>query len=65
MKKMIKILIALTVAVTFYSAQDLSDFLICVDPGHGGHESDDRNMAWADFWESESNLSKAFSWTLS
>jgi len=60
MKKMIKILIALTVAVTFISAQDLSDFLICVDPGHGGHESDDRNMAWADFWESESNLSKAF-----
>lgn len=60
MKIMIKILIALTVAVTFINAQDLSGFLICVDPGHGGHESDDRNMTWADFWESESNLSKAY-----
>jgi N-acetylmuramoyl-L-alanine amidase len=41
-------------------AQDLSDFIICIDPGHGGHESDDRYMSWAEFWESESNLSKAF-----
>ncbi len=57
---MIKILIAFTLAISFIQAQNLSDYLICVDPGHGGHESDDRNMAYADFWESESNLSKAF-----
>ena len=46
--------------VSFMSAQDLTGVKFCFDPGHGGHESDDRNMAYADFWESESNLSKAF-----
>lgn len=60
MKLVIKTLAILTVTLTFLSAQDLSDFIICVDPGHGGHESDDRYMSWAEFWESESNLSKAF-----
>ncbi|HCK99902.1 MAG TPA: hypothetical protein DHW42_07360 [Candidatus Marinimicrobia bacterium] len=48
------------ISVTTIFAQDLSGVKICIDPGHGGHESDDRNMEFADFWESESNLSKAF-----
>jgi len=47
------------ISVTTIFAQDLSGVKICIDPGHGGHESDDRNMAFADFWESESNFSKA------
>jgi len=55
-----KILIAFTVIVSFLNAQDLSGYKLCIDPGHGGHESDDRNMTWANFWESESNLSKAY-----
>jgi N-acetylmuramoyl-L-alanine amidase len=40
-------------------AQPLDNTLICIDPGHGGHESDDRFIAETGFWESESNLEKA------
>ncbi len=40
-------------------AQDLSGIKICIDPGHGGHESDDRHILATDFWESEGNLTKA------
>lgn len=45
--------------MTVTTAQDLSGLKFCFDPGHGGHESDDRHMVFADFWESESNWSKA------
>ncbi|MBI9032804.1 Ig-like domain-containing protein, partial [bacterium] len=40
-------------------AQDLSGIKICIDPGHGGHESDDRHIVGPEFWESEGNYSKA------
>ena len=40
-------------------AQDLSGVRICLDPGHGGHESDDRYISETGFWESEGNLTKA------
>ncbi|MHB9142985.1 MAG: N-acetylmuramoyl-L-alanine amidase family protein, partial [Paludibacter sp.] len=48
------------------NAQNLSGITICVNPGHGGFDSDDRNMtidpfAQGDhngFWESQSNLDK-------
>ena len=40
-------------------AQSLTDLRICIDPGHGGHESDDRFIAETGFWESESNFEKA------
>jgi len=60
MKSVIKTTLLLTMLLNLSFAQDLSDFIICIDPGHGGHESDDRYMSWAEFWESESNLSKAF-----
>lgn len=47
-------------------AQDLTGVRIYINPGHGGHDSDDRNVkvpafgtgSAADFWESESNLDK-------
>ncbi|MBC8376673.1 MAG: N-acetylmuramoyl-L-alanine amidase [FCB group bacterium] len=53
--KRLLILIAL-VSSTF--SQDLNGVRICIDPGHSGHESDDRYMAATGFWESESNLTK-------
>ncbi len=36
---------------------DFTGFKVCIDPGHGGHESDDRGP-FEGFWESESNLTK-------
>jgi len=59
MKTTSRILFAFTFVWSFLTAQDLSGYKFCIDPGHGGHESDDRNMAYANYWESESNLSKA------
>ena len=52
--------------VLFGATGDLSGIRIFIDPGHGGHESDDRGMPsppWDSsirFWESEGNLTKAF-----
>lgn len=44
-------------------AQPLDNTLICIDPGHGGHEiggtGDDRYVSTTGFWESESNFEKA------
>ena len=52
----------LLLAVTFLAASaqtpDFSGIKLVIDPGHGGHESDDRGMPNG-FWESESNLTKA------
>ena len=57
----------LAVAATLAaSATDLKDLKIYINPGHGGHDSDDRNVAVPPFssgdpegfWESNSNLSK-------
>jgi N-acetylmuramoyl-L-alanine amidase len=39
--------------------QPLDSTLICIDPGHGGHEGDDREISTTGFWESESNFEKA------
>jgi N-acetylmuramoyl-L-alanine amidase len=41
-------------------AQPLQDTKICIDPGHGGLEDDDRFIPQTGFWESVSNLDKAF-----
>lgn len=43
-------------AVTF--GQDFTGLKFCLNPGHGGHDSDDRYIAATGFWESESNLTK-------
>ncbi len=37
---------------------DFTGIKLVIDPGHGGHESDDRGMPNG-FWESEGNLTKA------
>lgn len=37
---------------------DFSGLKLFVNPGHGGHDSDDRHMLETDFWESEGNLAK-------
>ena len=54
-----KILILAFFTFSFLSAQDLTGIKICLDPGHGGHESDDRYQAATGFWESDGNLTKA------
>ena len=53
-------LIFFAVMVTSVMAQPLQDVKICIDPGHGGYESDDRYIPATGFWESASNLDKAF-----
>ncbi len=45
---------------TMLFAQSLSGVKVCIDPGHGGHNSsNDRHVVIPDFWESEGNYSKA------
>jgi N-acetylmuramoyl-L-alanine amidase len=52
--------------VGFLYAQNMSDLTIYINPGHGGFDSDDRNVVIAPysqgepngFWESQSNLDK-------
>lgn len=39
-------------------SQDLTGIRICIDPGHGGTESDDRPNEEVGFYESASNLTK-------
>jgi len=59
MLKKITLFIILSLSVSYFaSAQDLSDYRIYVNPGHGGHDSDDRYISATGFWESESNLTK-------
>ena len=53
-----KTLLLLTLMGSLAFSQDLTGVRICIDPGHGGHESDDRFIEATGFWESESNLTK-------
>jgi len=53
-----KRLLLLTILLSSLFGQDLTGVRICIDPGHGGHESDDRFIPATGFWESESNLTK-------
>ncbi|VBB48048.1 conserved exported hypothetical protein [uncultured Paludibacter sp.] len=65
MKKLTLALMAF-IAVFHISAQNLSGVRIYINPGHGGFDSDDRNIViapyksgdHAGFWESQSNLDK-------
>lgn len=65
MKKIILFWIAF-IFVTVSSAQDLTGIRIYINPGHGGFDSDDRNIVISPFtsgdhngfWESQSNLDK-------
>ncbi|MCK4295875.1 MAG: Ig-like domain-containing protein, partial [Candidatus Marinimicrobia bacterium] len=57
MKKAISTFAIISLAVSL-SAQDFTGIKICINPGHGGHDSDDRYMPETGFWESEGNLTK-------
>ncbi len=66
MKRIYSTVICILLAVTALMAQNLQGTTIYVNPGHGGFDSDDRNIAIAPFasgdqngfWESQSNLDK-------
>ncbi len=57
-KKIIQYIILTLIIISFAHAQDLSDYRIYVNPGHGGNDSDDRYISATGFWESEGNLTK-------
>lgn len=52
------VLITLFPAVLYSQRTDFSGLKIFVNPGHGGHDGDDRHMTATDFWESDGNLEK-------
>jgi len=55
------VIIILTVGIAI-SQPGLNGRVFCIDPGHGGHNSNDRHVIpdpGTDFWESESNFQKA------
>lgn len=56
MKKSI-LLILIILSQTAFS-QDFDSVRIYVNPGHGGHDSNDRHIIETEFWESEGNLTK-------
>ena len=39
-------------------SQNFNGACICINPGHGGHDSNDRFIAATGFWESDGNLAK-------
>ncbi len=53
-----KILILVFLLLNAVNAQDFNDLRIYINPGHGGHDSNDRFIPETGFWESEGNLSK-------
>jgi N-acetylmuramoyl-L-alanine amidase len=59
MKKSLIILFLIFLSIGSGFTQPLDSILICIDPGHGGHEGDDRFISTTGFWESESNFGKA------
>ncbi len=59
MKNIYTVLVLLLITNIFYAqGPDMSGISICINPGHGGHDSDDRHILETDFWESEGNLTK-------
>ncbi len=57
-----RFLLICSLLVPVASLAQLDSLVIVIDPGHGGHESDDRHLIpdpGIDFWESESNYYKA------
>ncbi len=53
-----KLMILLFLAASTLFSQSLTGYRLYVNPGHGGHDSDDRHILATDFWESEGNLTK-------
>jgi len=56
--KTIKNIFLLLLFAKALAAQDLSGTKIYLNPGHGGYDSNDRNIPETGFWESVSNLDK-------
>ncbi len=64
--KALLLLFWMSIPVLF--SQNLTGVKICINPGHGGYDADDRNVVIAPFksgdpngfWESQSNLDKGF-----
>lgn len=54
-----KLAAILFIISTSIFAQSLAGIKICIDPGHGGHSSDDRFIEATGFWESDGNWAKA------
>jgi len=55
-------IVSLFASLALAQRSDLSGLKFCIDPGHGGYSSDDRNVQpdpGVNFWESESNFEKA------
>ncbi|MGE5315116.1 MAG: Ig-like domain-containing protein [Acidobacteriota bacterium] len=63
MKRLIGLLLAAVMIVLPLSAQraDMKGLKFCIDPGHGGHSSNDRPPVFSElpFWESDGNYAKA------
>ena len=55
---MIKKILISFVLTTALFAQNFNGVKIYINPGHGGHDSDDRHIVETGFWESEGNLTK-------
>lgn len=51
-------LFSILIFTTVINSQDFSGIRIYINPGHGGHDSNDRYIAATGFWESEGNLGK-------
>lgn len=61
MKKIILLIGLSLLSLSSLDAQSLAGYKICINPGHGGHDSNDREIPLDNgvtFWESEGNLSK-------
>jgi len=61
MKRIILLLVFSSISFTTLSAQSLTGYKIFINPGHGGYDSNDREIPLAPgitFWESEGNLAK-------
>jgi len=66
MKYLVNILLAILITAGAVNAQPLKGLKIYINPGHGGYDSNDRNVViapfqagdTAGFWESKSNLVK-------
>ncbi len=48
---------SVVLSLSIAQAPDFSNIKVMINPGHGGHDSDDRGMPNG-FWESEGNLTK-------
>ena len=58
MKNIFYYLLSFLVFSQIVFAQDFTGIKICINPGHGGHDSNDRFIAATGFWESDGNLAK-------